>query len=271
MTVLVTGASGLVGARLVPRLTGAGLACRLLLRAGRPAPAGTTRVEADLLDPASLPAAMQGVSAIIHLAAVFRGAEAGLIWASNLEGTRNLVAAARARAPGARFILASTSNIYDADTPHPAREADAATPLQAYPASKLAAEAVLRDSGLAWSVLRLGFVYGEADGHLQALPGLATRFGLHPALRMSLVHHRDIATATRLALSGAMDGRVVNIADEAPTSLYELAGLVGQAMPPSAAPLENPWRLQMDVSLARRLGFRPVVRTVHQAAEEGLL
>jgi hypothetical protein len=28
---------------------------------------------------------------------------------------------------------------------------------------------------------------------------------------MGLIHHRDIATAMRLALTGAMDGRVVNI------------------------------------------------------------
>ncbi|MGH0218124.1 NAD-dependent epimerase/dehydratase family protein [Sinorhizobium meliloti] len=271
MTVLVTGATGLVGARLLPRLVEAGVNCRALMRDRKQAPAGIGAVEADLLDPASLLRAADGVSAIIHLAAVFRTPDADLIWESNLEGTRNLIAAAKARAPEARFIMASTSNVYDADSPRPGREDDAANPQQAYPASKLAAENALRESGLNWSIQRFGFVYGDKDGHLEELPRLVANFKLHPAQRMSMVHHRDIATAMSLAMDGTMDGRIVNIADEAPTSIYELAALVGGTMEPSSVPLENPWRLHMDVSLARRLGFQPVVRTVYQAAQENLM
>jgi nucleoside-diphosphate-sugar epimerase len=241
------------------------------MRGGKQAPAGVSVAEADLLDPDSLMRAVEGVSAIIHLAAVFRTPDTDLIWKSNLEGTRNLIAAANARAPGARFIMASTSNIYDADSPRPAREDDAANPQQAYPASKLAAENALRESGLNWSIQRFGFVYGDKDGHLEELPRLVTHFKMHPAQRMSMVHHRDIATAMNLALIGKMDGRIVNIADEAPTSIYELVGLVGGTLEPSSGPLENPWRLHMDVSFARRLGFQPVVRTVYQAAQENLM
>jgi nucleoside-diphosphate-sugar epimerase len=241
------------------------------MRSGKAAPAGVSTIEADLFDPQSLLETMKGVSAIIHLAAVFRTPDTDLIWKSNLEGTRNLIDAAKARAPEARFILASTSNVYDAGSPHPGREDDAADPRQAYPASKLAAENVLRESGLNWNIQRFGFVYGDKDGHLEELPRLVASFKMHPAQRMSLVHHRDIATAMNLALTGAMDGRIVNIADEAPTSIYELVGLVGGTMDPSSAPLENPWRLHTDVSLARSLGFQPVVRTVHQAMQEKLM
>lgn len=82
-----------------------------------------------------------------------------------------------------------------------------------------------------------------------------------------MVHHVDIGTATRLALSGALDGRIVNIGDDAPTSLHELVELAGASMAPVSEPLASPWRLHMDVSLARRHGFQPVVRTVRQAAE----
>jgi UDP-glucose 4-epimerase len=271
MTVLITGATGLVGARLLPHLVEAGLNCRALLRPGKEVSSGMVWAEGNLLDTASLASAVEGISAVVHLAAVFRTPDTDLIWRSNLEGTRNLIAAVKAHAPEARFILASTSNIYDADSRRPSREDDTAAPQQAYPASKLAAENALRESGLNWSIQRFGFVYGEKDGHLEELPRLAANFKMHPAQRMSIIHHRDIATAMTLALTGAMDGRIVNIADEAPTSIYELVALVGGTMEPSSAPLDNPWRLHMDVSLARRLGFQPVVRTVYQAAQENLM
>ena len=132
MTILLTGVTGLVGARLLPRLVAAGLDCRALVRGGKEVPVGVAAVEGDLQDPASLARAVEDVSAIVHLAAVFRTPDDDLIWRSNLDGTRHLIAATKAHAPDARFIMASTSNIYDADTPRPGREVDAADPTQAY-------------------------------------------------------------------------------------------------------------------------------------------
>jgi len=38
-----------------------------------------------------------------------------------------------------------------------------------------------------------------------------------------------------------MDGRIVNIVDDAPTTLYEMASIVGAAIEPSAEPLTHPW------------------------------
>jgi nucleoside-diphosphate-sugar epimerase len=271
MTILVTGVTGLVGARLLARFVEAGLACRALVRPGKSVPAGADVAEGDLFDPESLAAAVQGASAIVHLAAVFRTPDADLIWKANLEGTQNLIEAAKVHAPEARFIMASTSNVYDAETPHPGREDDEVHPKQAYPASKVAAEAVLRRSGLTWSILRFAFVYGDRDGHLESLPEHVLKGGWHPAHKLSLVHHRDVAAAARLALTGAMDGHIVNLTDDAPTSVYELVALAGASMPPSAEPLANPWHLHVDGSLARSLGFQPSVRTIHQAAQDGLI
>jgi UDP-glucose 4-epimerase len=271
MTILITGATGLVGERLLTRLVEARHKCRALIRNGAVVPAGVTAVEGDLLDAASLIEAVKDISDIIHLAATFRTTDTDLIWRVNLEGTRNLIAAAQTHTPDARFILASTTNIYGVDGARPGREDDVVDPQQAYPASKLAAEREVQASGLNWSVQRFGFVYGDQDGHLEALPGHAARGGWHPALRMSVIHHRDIATAMQLALTGAMDGRVVNIVDDAPTSIYELAVLVGETLPPSSSPLTNPWHFHVDSSLARSLGFQPNVRTIYQAVQEQLL
>lgn len=269
--ILVTGVTGLVGARLLRRLVEAGLDCRVLVRHEKDVPTGVPAVVGDLFDPVALAEAVQGVSDIIHLAAVFRTPDTELIWKSNLEGTRHLIAAVQAQSPAARFILASTSNVYPADQGRPGREEDAVAPSQAYPASKVAAEKELRESGLNWVVLRFPFVYGDGDGHLEDLPKYAVAGKWHPAMRMSTIHHRDIATAMHLALTGVMDGRIVNIADEAPTSIYELAQLVGGQLESSVEPLTNPWYLLSDSSLARSLGFQPVVRTVHQAVQEKLM
>lgn len=269
--ILLTGITGLVGSRLLRRLVEAGLDCRVLVRHEKDTPGGVTAIVGDLFDPAALAEAVQGITTIIHLAAVFRTPDTELIWKSNLEGTRNLLAAVKAHAPTARFILASTSNVYSNDQPHPGREDDAVAPQQAYPASKVAAEKELRESGLNWAVLRFPFVYGDGDGHLEALPHYAKAGKWHPAMRMSTVHHRDIATAMTLALAGAMDGHIVNISDDAPTSIYELAQLVGEQLDSSAEPLTNPWYLLTDSSLARSFGFQPVIRTVHQAVQEKIM
>jgi nucleoside-diphosphate-sugar epimerase len=216
-------------------------------------------------------AAAEGVSAIIHLAALFRTGSEDEIWNVNLEGTRNVIAAVKEYAPDARFLMASTSNVYDPDSPHPGREDDQVTPTHPYPASKVEAENELRTSGLNWSVLRLPFVYGDNDGHLESLPEMVAGPNWHPAQKLSVLHHEDIATAFQLALTGVMDGRVVNIADEAPLTIYEIAQIVGSTYESSAEPLTNPWAGHMDVSLARSLGFQPKVLTVYQAIREDKL
>jgi nucleoside-diphosphate-sugar epimerase len=270
-TVLVTGATGLVGSRLLPRLIAEGHTCRALVRGDQALPNGAIPARADLNDPGTLPAAVQGVDAVVHLAALFRTDDEAAIWRANLDGTRNLVDAVTAHAPDARFVMASTGNVYNQDQARPGQESDTCHPTEAYPASKLAAEALLRDSGLNWSVLRLPFVYGDGDGHLAAIPALATRFGRHPAHTYSVAHHRDIAIAVRLALSGALDGRIANVTDDAPVTVFEMARLAGEPIDGSAQPLANPWSGRMDSSLLRGLGFRPSVPTIWAAAANGIL
>jgi UDP-glucose 4-epimerase len=270
-SILLTGASGLVGSRLLPRLEDAGFDCRALVRRDIDLPPGTTAVRGDLEDPDSLPQALEGVEAVIHLAALFRTADEGAIWKANLDGTRNLIAAAEAHAANSRFIMASTGNVYNSNTSRPSREGDPCTPSAAYPASKLAAEELLRDSALTWSILRLPFVYGDGDGHLATIPTLASRFGLHPAHTYSVAHHRDIMTAVEIALSWTMDGRIVNITDDRPVTVYEMAQLAGNPLEGSAEPLANPWSGRMDPALAHELGFRPTVPTIYAAARAKIL
>ena len=270
MTILVTGGTGLVGSRLLRRFAG-DVDCRALVRPGKEVPVRARPVEGDLLEADSLKQAVEGVSAIVHLAAVFRTQNEDDIWRANLDGTKNLIAAAKAYAPQVRFVMASTGLVYDADASHPGREDDATNPKLAYPASKIAAENELRNSGLNWSIPRLPFVYGDGDGHLAAVPALVARFKWQPARTFSLGHQRHVARAFELALTGVMDGRIVNIVDDAPTTAYEIASLVGSPIEPSAEPLTNPWMGRMDGSRGRALGFHPTISTVYRAMQQGIL
>ena len=80
----------------------------------------------------------------------------------------------------------------------PDREDDASRPTLNYPASKLAAEKELRGSGLNWSILRFPFVYGDGDGHMESLNKYVGMMNWHPANKLSMIHHRDVATAVQL-------------------------------------------------------------------------
>lgn len=270
-SLLLTGATGLVGSRLLPRLADGGFECRALVRGEVELPPGVTGIRGDLADPGSLQAAVEGVDVVVHLAALFRTQDDDAIWRANRDGTRHLIDAVKEYAPGARFIMSSTGNVYNPDATHPALETDEVSPKPAYGASKVAAEQLLRDSDLTWAILRFPFVYGEGDGHIESIPVLTSRFGLHPAQTYSLAHHRDIAGAVRLALSGVMDGRIVNVTDDSPTTVYELALLAGRPLEGSNEPLANPWFGRMDGTLIRELGFTPTVPSVYTAARDGLL
>lgn len=67
--------------------------CRALVRSDAALPPGVTVVRGDLTDPDTLRAVVEGVDAVVHLAALFRTQDEAAIWRANLDGTRNLIAA----------------------------------------------------------------------------------------------------------------------------------------------------------------------------------
>jgi dihydroflavonol-4-reductase len=99
--VLVTGASGFVGAAVARRLLAAGYEVRVLLRPGSDR-SNLERLEVepaigDLCDAASLRPALAGCRALFHLAADYRlgTRNPAELYRANVEGTRNLLLAAR--------------------------------------------------------------------------------------------------------------------------------------------------------------------------------
>src|ERR1700761_983815 len=115
MKILVTGATGKVGSRLVPRLLAKGHDVRILVRDAARASAlielGASPVTGDLYSPDTLPPAVADTDAVIHLAALFRTFtdNEGIV-KTNHAGSVALGDAAVV-AGVKRFIFVSTSNV----------------------------------------------------------------------------------------------------------------------------------------------------------------
>src|SRR5688572_19475122 len=108
MKVLVTGATGKVGSRFVPRLIAKGYDVRIMVRDASKVveltKAGAETVTGDLQRPDTLEAAVEGVDAVIHLAAFFRSfTENEKIINTNYNGTVGLAKAA-VKAGVKRFV-----------------------------------------------------------------------------------------------------------------------------------------------------------------------
>lgn len=97
--VLVTGASGFLGSRLVERLHEVGFEVRTLGRQSEAPPRltklGIKHIQADILDPSSLAVPLTGVGAVFHLAGLvsYRRADYDLLYKTNVIGTRNIMKA----------------------------------------------------------------------------------------------------------------------------------------------------------------------------------
>lgn len=121
MKILVTGATGRIGANLVTRLLDAGHSIRSFVypadasRAGKlDAYSGVETVYGDLRNPADVGKAVAGVDAIYHLAAAFQGPFDNRQYLDiNVKGTLNMLESVRESSPDLqRFVYASTEGVY---------------------------------------------------------------------------------------------------------------------------------------------------------------
>jgi nucleoside-diphosphate-sugar epimerase len=281
MKILVTGATGKVGSRFVPRLLAKGYNVRILVRDASKAAAlaalGAEVVTGDLFHAASLTPALANVDAVIHLAALFRTFtdNEGII-KTNHKGSVALGDAAVA-AGVKRFIFVSTSNVYGSGYGHPAREDDLVNinDPRPYASSKIAAEQELLKKEMDVRVLRLGFVYGDNDPHIEEIIPLLKKMKRHSGSRMHMVHHLDVAQALIMLLErDGLNGEIFNIADDAPITLYELADSVGKAVDAfeaMEAPLADPFEGITDISKLRKIGFRLLVPSYYVARDLDIL
>ena len=151
--ILVTGATGFIGRNLVARLLADGNRVRCLVAPGQAEDLQWEKrpeiVEGHVLDEEALFRAVSGTHVIIHLANAQWWGRRRELERIEIAGTRNLVAAARSARVG-RIITVSHLG---------------AAPSSAYPLLQVKGmvEEIIRDSGLAYTIIRSGVVFGEED------------------------------------------------------------------------------------------------------------
>ncbi|MEV7085185.1 NAD(P)-dependent oxidoreductase [Streptomyces sp. NPDC093085] len=284
MLTLVTGTTGHVGSRFVPRLLARrqpGEQVRVLVRDAargeRFAELGAQVAVGDLRDEEALGTALAGVDAVVNVAAAFRGVPDEEAWAVNRDAAVALGRAAQTSGVE-RFVQVSTSNVYGSGRGRPLTEEDESRPggamWGAYPASKAEAEReLLALTSLDVRIGRLPFVYGEGDPHLADCLHWAARWAPHQRLHMA--HHADVAQGLmRLLYAPGIAGRIYNIADDAPVTTVELYQLNGVEVPAGLDefPDPDPWfGIMSNQRIRRELGFRPIYPSAWTARDAGAM
>jgi len=230
-TILITGATGAVGPSVVQSLHQAGFRIRAFSVDAPPAgmfPQSVEVLMGDATDPVAIQSAMQGVNAVIHMAALLHivNPPPGLretYERINVGGTTTVVEAA-IKAGVERVVLFSTIAVYGRAEGCVLNEFSPTHPDTFYAQTKLSAERIVLNARGAngqplGTVLRLGAVYGpRIKGNYERLTRALSRNRFIPIgsslNRRTLVYDKDVGRAAARAVSHpAAAGRVFNVTD----------------------------------------------------------
>lgn len=275
MRVLVTGGSGFIGSHVVDAVHREGHDVRIFDLVHSPYRNDIEVVRGDLGDDSALRVAARGCDCVIHLAAVSDvnkvvedPAHAATV---NVEGTANVVAAARAESVP-RVVFASTIWVYggaraarvDEDTP-------LAEPEHYYTETKRQGEDICRTADIEHTILRLGIPYGPRARAATVLAAFVARAEAGKAITIAgdgrqsrrFVYVEDLAEGVVAALSPVAANRTFNLVGAESVSIRELADSVRDLVAdvPIVHVPTRPGDLEsLEVSgerAARELGWRP--------------
>jgi len=281
-TVVVTGATGFLGAHIAEALLASGAQVRGAVRSPEKGrwltERGVELVRADLADPASLVDAFSGADAVVSNAALATRKRSP--WSTfvdaNARGAENVVRAT-SDAGVKRLVHVSTVAVYKPRLRHLNRETDTPSILDGvrlswshlvtdwrYSVSKAMGEDAVwrlsRSLGLDTTTVRPGPIYGSRDSKLTAryADAMGRRFRLAPTCAIPHVHAGDVAGAIAGALANPHSvGHAYNVTGTR-VSPYEVLrtwkALHGSG--PTLIPLPVPLWIDYDDGAAQRdLGF----------------
>jgi len=245
--VLVTGATGFIGANLTRRLIALGARVHAVVRPGtnlwrlEDVASGLAMHDVNMSDRAGLLAAVQQATPeiVFHLAAdgaARHDAAAAQLFATNVLGTLNLLEAA-ATVAYRRFVHIGGSSEYG-PREVPLRETDRLEPVTPYGASKaaatLATQQHARAHGRPIVILRPFSVYGAWESPSRLIP-TATWAALdgrdlpltEPGYRRDLVHVDDVVDACVTAAGhDVAPGEIINVGTGCQSSNEEVVGII---------------------------------------------
>jgi nucleoside-diphosphate-sugar epimerase len=248
MRVLVTGASGFVGRATCTELQERGHEVVALVRRAGSEPAGTSAVQGDIAKgnerAMNEPVAQARPDAIIHLAAEIASQPDRLkILATNVDGTRRLVAAAKECGTNPKLVFCSTVVTGDArgDLLEPGKPLPVTTP---YGHSKQEGEHAIAASGLPHAIVRPSHVYGPGGWYEKEFVNRLRQPGRFAVIGRGdnwwdVVRVEDVASALVAAAERAPDGAVYHAVDDEPIRFYDFIALTAKALgvgPPRRIP-----------------------------------
>src|SRR3954468_14738728 len=268
MRVLVTGASGFVGRATCKELEERGHEVIALVRRPGSEPPGTTAVEGDISkgSESSLngPVAEARPGAIVHLAAeIASQRDQRKVLATNVDGTRRVVAAANACGTNPKLVFCST--VVTGDAHGALLEPDKPLPVTTpYGRSKQEGEQVIARSGLPHAIVRPSHVYGPGGWYEEEFVNRLRQPGRFAVIGRGdnwwdVVRVEDVASALVSADERGPAGAVYHAVDDEPIRFYDFIALTAKELgvgPPRRIP----------AALARLAAGRHAVTAVTRSA-----
>jgi uncharacterized protein YbjT (DUF2867 family) len=229
--ILITGATGFIGRHLVARLAQNGERPRCLVRdvkrAAQILPAEKVElVRGDTTRAETLTSALQGVETVIHAAfmtADRKQSQGNQYYATNVQGTANLIKAARA-AGVARIIEVSGLGTRP-DKPG------------SYMEGRFEAERMLKESGLNWTIIQPSVLFGKGSPFIKGLTDLIRTSPVVPLIgggkiRFQPIYVEDVVTVVLKVLQEPerTDGKTYTIGGPGYYTFTQIIDMLVRAM-----------------------------------------